>query len=81
MCGIIGYIGYREAAPVLLQGLKRLEYRGYDSAGVAVFANGGSNDGILVRRSVGKITKLDQLLQRNPVHGSVGMGPPSWATP
>ncbi len=80
MCGIIGYIGYREAAPVLLQGLKRLEYRGYDSAGVAVFANGGSNDGILVRRSVGKLTNLDQLLQGNPVHGSVGMGHTRWAT-
>jgi glucosamine--fructose-6-phosphate aminotransferase (isomerizing) len=80
MCGIIGYIGYREAAPVLLQGLKRLEYRGYDSAGVAVFANGGSNDGILVRRSVGKLTNLDQLLQGNPVHGSIGMGHTRWAT-
>src|SRR5258707_15789234 len=80
MCGIIGYIGYREAAPVLLQGLKRLEYRGYDSAGVAVFANGGSNDGILVRRSVGKLTNLDQLLLTQPVHGSIGMGHTRWAT-
>jgi glutamine---fructose-6-phosphate transaminase (isomerizing) len=80
MCGIIGYIGYREAAPVLLQGLKRLEYRGYDSAGVAVFANGGSNEGIVVRRSVGKLTNLDQLLQTQPVHGSIGMGHTRWAT-
>lgn len=80
MCGIIGYIGYREAAPVLLQGLKRLEYRGYDSAGVAVFANGGSHDGILVRRSVGKLTNLDHLLRDNPVHGSIGMGHTRWAT-
>lgn len=80
MCGIIGYIGYREAAPVLLQGLRRLEYRGYDSAGVAVFANGGSNEGILVRRSVGKLTNLDQLLQTQPVHGSIGMGHTRWAT-
>ncbi|HXG21445.1 MAG TPA: glutamine--fructose-6-phosphate transaminase (isomerizing) [Methylomirabilota bacterium] len=80
MCGIIGYIGHREAAPVLLQGLKRLEYRGYDSAGVAVFANGGSNDGILVRRSVGKLTNLDRLLQESPVRGSVGMGHTRWAT-
>jgi len=80
MCGIIGYIGFREAAPVLLQGLKRLEYRGYDSAGVAVFANGGSNDGILVRRSVGKLTNLDRLLHEQPVHGSTGMGHTRWAT-
>jgi glucosamine--fructose-6-phosphate aminotransferase (isomerizing) len=76
MCGIIGYVGYREAAPVLLQGLKRLEYRGYDSAGVAVF-NGG---GIEVRRSVGKLSNLDQLLRDDPVHGSVGMGHTRWAT-
>jgi glucosamine--fructose-6-phosphate aminotransferase (isomerizing) len=80
MCGIIGYVGYREAAPVLLQGLKRLEYRGYDSAGVAVFANGNSREGILVRRAVGKLGNLDQLLRDNPVHGTVGMGHTRWAT-
>ena len=75
MCGIIGYIGHREAAPVLLQGLKRLEYRGYDSAGVAVF-----NGKIEVRRSVGKLTNLDQLLRESPVHGAIGMGHTRWAT-
>jgi glucosamine--fructose-6-phosphate aminotransferase (isomerizing) len=80
MCGIIGYVGYREAAPVLLQGLKRLEYRGYDSAGVAVFANGSSREGIMVRRAVGKLGNLDQLLRDNPVHGTVGMGHTRWAT-
>ncbi len=76
MCGIIGYVGYREAAPVLIQGLKRLEYRGYDSAGVAIF-NGG---GIEVRRSVGKLSNLDHLLRDQPVRGSVGMGHTRWAT-
>ncbi|MBM4255476.1 MAG: glutamine--fructose-6-phosphate transaminase (isomerizing) [Deltaproteobacteria bacterium] len=75
MCGIIGYIGHREAAPVLLQGLKRLGYRGYDSAGVAVF-----NGKIEVRRSVGKLTNLDQLLRESPVHGAIGMGHTRWAT-
>src|SRR5919204_506501 len=76
MCGIIGYIGYREAAPLLLQGLKRLEYRGYDSAGVAVFTNGS----VVVRRSVGKLGNLDQLLRDHPVHGTTGMGHTRWAT-
>src|SRR5437870_12984621 len=76
MCGIIGYVGYREAAPLLLQGLKRLEYRGYDSAGIAVFANGS----LVVRRSVGKLGNLDQLLRAQPVHGTVGMGHTRWAT-
>jgi glucosamine--fructose-6-phosphate aminotransferase (isomerizing) len=76
MCGIIGYVGYREAAPVLLQGLKRLEYRGYDSAGVAVC----NNTGIVVRRSVGKLSNLDQLLREQPVHGTVGLGHTRWAT-
>ncbi len=77
MCGIIGYVGYREAAPLLIQGLKRLEYRGYDSAGVAVFNNENS---VVVRRSVGKLSNLDQLLRDNPVHGTVGLGHTRWAT-
>src|SRR6266571_3076069 len=76
MCGIIVYVGYREAAPLLLQGLKRLEYRGYDSAGIAVFTNGS----LVVRRSVGKLGNLDQLLHAQPVHGTVGMGHTRWAT-
>lgn len=76
MCGIIAYIGYREAAPVLLQGLKRLEYRGYDSAGVAVC----NSTGIVVRRAVGKLSNLDQLLREHPVHGTVGLGHTRWAT-
>src|SRR5580765_4821315 len=75
MCGIIGYIGHREAAPVLLQGLKRLEYRGYDSAGGAVF-----NGKIEMRGSVGKLANLDQLLRESPVHGAIGMGHTRCAT-
>ena len=77
MCGIIGYVGYREAAPLLYQGLKRLEYRGYDSAGVAVAGNG---DGIVLRRSVGKLENLDHVLHVDPVHGTIGLGHTRWAT-
>jgi glutamine---fructose-6-phosphate transaminase (isomerizing) len=75
MCGIVGYIGHREAVPILLQGLKQLEYRGYDSAGVAVI-----DIKIKVRRSVGKLTNLDQLLHESPVHGVIGIGHTRWAT-
>ena len=76
MCGIMGYVGQREAAPLLLQGLKRLEYRGYDSAGIAAFTNGH----IAIRRAVGKLANLDQLLQAEPLPGSVGIGHTRWAT-
>ena len=76
MCGIMGYVGHREAAPLLFQGLKRLEYRGYDSAGIASFTNGH----IAIRRAVGKLAKLDQLLQADPLPGSVGIGHTRWAT-
>jgi len=76
MCGIMGYIGERPAVPVLLDGLRRLEYRGYDSAGLAVM-NGG---GIEIRKAAGKIGRLADLLERSPVHGVVGIGHTRWAT-
>jgi glucosamine--fructose-6-phosphate aminotransferase (isomerizing) len=76
MCGIIGYIGTQNAVPLLLAGLKRLEYRGYDSAGVAVLANGK----IEIRRSVGKLANLEKLLAGGALSGTVGIGHTRWAT-
>ena len=76
MCGIVGYIGERSAVGIILDGLRRLEYRGYDSAGVAVL--GG--DGLQVRRSPGKIKQLETILNERPVAGSVGLGHTRWAT-
>jgi glutamine---fructose-6-phosphate transaminase (isomerizing) len=76
MCGIMGYIGDRPAVPVLLDGLRRLEYRGYDSAGLAVM-NGA---GIEIRKAAGKIGRLADLIERSPVHGVVGIGHTRWAT-
>ena len=70
MCGIVGYIGPRNAAQVILEGLRRLEYRGYDSAGIAVIENGG----IAVRRDVGKLSNLSAKLAEAPIRGHVGMG-------
>jgi glucosamine--fructose-6-phosphate aminotransferase (isomerizing) len=75
MCGIMGYIGDRPAVPVLLDGLRRLEYRGYDSAGVAVM-----NGSIEVRKAAGKITRLAELIERSPVTGHTGIGHTRWAT-
>ncbi|OZC02311.1 glutamine--fructose-6-phosphate transaminase (isomerizing) [Rubricoccus marinus] len=75
MCGIVGYIGPRQAGELLVSGLKRLEYRGYDSAGVAV-ANGTLD----VRKKEGKVDELASLLKARPVHGTVGMGHTRWAT-
>jgi glucosamine--fructose-6-phosphate aminotransferase (isomerizing) len=76
MCGIVGYIGKNEAAPILLDGLRRLEYRGYDSAGVAVL-NGA---GIVTRKRAGRIANLAELLQQSPVAGTVGISHTRWAT-
>lgn len=76
MCGIVGYIGPRNATPVILGGLKRLEYRGYDSAGLAVLQNGQ----IEVRRDAGKLERLASLLQEAPVTGGLGIGHTRWAT-
>ena len=76
MCGIVGYIGRNEAAPILLEGLRRLEYRGYDSAGLAIH----TPDGLKIIRSVGKISNLCQLLSSSPVPGTFGLGHTRWAT-
>ena len=76
MCGIIGYIGHQNAAPILLDGLKKLEYRGYDSAGLAVFDQGQ----IHIRRCEGKISRLTDMVQENPVNGRLGIGHTRWAT-
>lgn len=76
MCGIVGYIGPRDATPIILNGLKRLEYRGYDSAGLALL------DGkrIEVRRAAGKLSRLSALVDEHPVHGHAGIGHTRWAT-
>lgn len=76
MCGIIGYVGTRDVVPVLLGGLKKLEYRGYDSAGIAV-VNG---EGVDVVRAEGKLSNLESKLNDHPLHGSFGMGHTRWAT-
>src|SRR5258706_11992432 len=76
MCGIVGYVGAREASSVLVGALKRLEYRGYDSAGVAAL----DGEGIQVRRCVGKLANLERLLVENPLRGSIGIGHTRWAT-
>ncbi|HWR40815.1 MAG TPA: glutamine--fructose-6-phosphate transaminase (isomerizing) [Patescibacteria group bacterium] len=76
MCGIVGYIGPNPAAPFLLEGLSKLEYRGYDSAGIAVF------DGktIHVAKSVGRLASLQQIVEANPLQGQIGIGHTRWAT-
>ena len=76
MCGIIGYVGRESAAPILLSGLRRLEYRGYDSAGVAIQHNGD----LEIRRSVGKLTNLEANLANSLVEGRTGIGHTRWAT-
>ncbi|RLC98126.1 MAG: glutamine--fructose-6-phosphate transaminase (isomerizing) [Chloroflexota bacterium] len=76
MCGIVGYIGPRNATPIIMNGLKKLEYRGYDSAGIAVLENGG----IEVRRDAGKLERLSKLVQDLPIKGKLGIGHTRWAT-
>jgi glucosamine--fructose-6-phosphate aminotransferase (isomerizing) len=77
MCGIVGYIGPRDATPLILDGLKRLEYRGYDSAGLAVVK---ANGDIAVRREAGKIEALLEMVDDDPVSGRIGIGHTRWAT-
>ncbi len=76
MCGIIGYIGPRPPVPIIVEGLRRLEYRGYDSAGIAVVHDGQVD----VRRSAGKLARLEDVLARDPVDGTYGLGHTRWAT-
>ncbi|HTV08136.1 MAG TPA: glutamine--fructose-6-phosphate transaminase (isomerizing) [Candidatus Aquilonibacter sp.] len=77
MCGIVGYIGPKPCVPVIMEGLARLEYRGYDSAGIAV---AGGPEGLQLRRAPGKLRNLDAILHRDPVHGTYGIGHTRWAT-
>jgi glutamine---fructose-6-phosphate transaminase (isomerizing) len=76
MCGIVGYVGPRVATPLLIEGLKRLEYRGYDSAGVAVL----NGKGVETRKEAGKISRLETLISADPPHGTLGIAHTRWAT-
>ncbi len=77
MCGIVGYVGSREAYPILIDGLQRLEYRGYDSAGIATVQADGEME---VRRAVGKLENLRKLVEHSPLAGRIGIGHTRWAT-
>ena len=77
MCGIVGYVGPKNAVPLLIEGLKRLEYRGYDSAGVAVRQADGA---LAVRKRVGRLANLEEALESQPVAGGLGIGHTRWAT-
>src|SRR5580765_4526476 len=76
MCGIVGYVGPKPLLPVIMEGLRKLEYRGYDSAGVAVVKNGE----MVIRRSAGKLSNLDDVLAKDPIDGQFGIGHTRWAT-
>ena len=76
MCGIVGYIGPRDATPIIINGLKRLEYRGYDSAGIAVL----NGDRLEVRKDAGKLSQLIDLVNKSPINGAPGIGHTRWAT-
>ena len=75
MCGIVGYIGYRDAYPIIIKGLHRLEYRGYDSAGIAIFDNG-----LKVYKKAGKVSDLESFVKDIDMHGTIAMGHTRWAT-
>jgi glucosamine--fructose-6-phosphate aminotransferase (isomerizing) len=75
MCGIVGYVGYRDAYPIIIKGLHRLEYRGYDSAGIALF-----NNGLKVYKKAGKVSALEDFVKDIPTQSTIGMGHTRWAT-
>src|SRR5689334_4581303 len=76
MCGIVGYVGSKKAAPIIVEGLRKLEYRGYDSAGIAIH----DGKGIEIVRTVGKLVKLSEALEKRTLEGSTGIGHTRWAT-
>ncbi len=77
MCGIVGYVGKKSVVPIIIEGLRRLEYRGYDSAGIAV---GGSGNGLQIRRAEGKLRNLEEAIRQKPLDGTYGIGHTRWAT-
>jgi len=77
MCGIVGYVGKKGAVPIIIEGLRRLEYRGYDSAGIAV---AGDGEGLQLRRAEGKLRNLEESIRLKPLHGTYGIGHTRWAT-
>src|SRR5579862_4382089 len=77
MCGIVGYVGKKSVVPVIIEGLRRLEYRGYDSAGIAVCGNG---EGLQIRRAEGKLRNLEEVIRLKPLEGTYGIGHTRWAT-
>ncbi len=77
MCGIVGYVGKKSVVPIIIEGLRRLEYRGYDSAGIAVAGNG---EGLQIRRAEGKLQNLEEVIRNRPIQGTYGIGHTRWAT-
>ena len=77
MCGIVGYVGKKSVVPIIIEGLRRLEYRGYDSAGIAVAGNG---NGLQLRRAEGKLRNLEEVIRLKPLDGTYGIGHTRWAT-
>src|SRR5207302_10455784 len=77
MCGIVGYVGQKSVVPIIIEGLRKLEYRGYDSAGIAVAGNG---NGLQVRRAEGKLRNLEEAIRLKPLTGTYGIGHTRWAT-
>src|SRR3981081_474960 len=77
MCGIVGDVGKKQVVPVIIEGLRKLEYRGYDSAGIAVAGNG---EGLQIRRAEGKLRNLEEVIRQKPLDGTYGIGHTRWAT-
>src|SRR5438046_2163397 len=77
MCGIVGYVGKKRVVPVILDGLRRREYRGYDAAGIA---GGGNGEGLQIRRAEGKLRNLEEVIRLKPLDGTYGIGHTRWAT-